>query len=77
MRGKPLYMIGIVQDISHRRAVQEVLRNSEAVLQQRNIELERLVEEGVIDRKDMLVNEWNQELHFALILGILISEFHY
>jgi len=25
----------------------------------------------------MLVEKWNQELHFALILGILLSEFNY
>ena len=49
-------MIGIVQDIRHRRVVQEILRKSEAALQQRNIELQRLVQEGVIDLKDMLVN---------------------
>ena len=24
----------------------------------------------------MLVDEWNQELHFALIIGILLSEFN-
>ena len=49
--GKPLYTIGVVQDISHRKAVQEILRKSEAALQQQNIELERLVQEGVTDLK--------------------------
>ena len=49
--GKPLYTIGIVQDITHRRAAQEILRKSEAALQQRNIELERLLQEGVTDLK--------------------------
>jgi signal transduction histidine kinase len=49
--GKPLYTIGIVQDISHRKATQEILRKSEGALQQRNIELEKLVQEGVIDLK--------------------------
>ena len=49
--GNPLYTIGVVQDISHRKAVQEILRKSEAALQQQNIELERLVREGVIDLK--------------------------
>jgi len=24
----------------------------------------------------MLVDEWNQELHFALIIGILLAEFN-
>src|SRR5688500_14699742 len=36
--GKPLYTIGIIQDISHRRAVQEILRKSEDALQQKTIE---------------------------------------
>ena len=49
--GKPLYTIGVVQDITHRRAVQEILRKSEAALQEKNIELERLVQEGSIDLK--------------------------
>jgi PAS domain S-box-containing protein len=49
--GSPLYTIGVVQDISHRKAVQEILRKSEAALQQQNIELERLVQEGVTDLK--------------------------
>ena len=38
--GKPLYTIGIVQDIHHRKVVQEILRKSEDALQQKNIELE-------------------------------------
>jgi PAS domain S-box-containing protein len=49
--GKPLYTIGILQDISHRKAVQEMLRKSEAALQQKNIDLEKLVQEGVTDLK--------------------------
>lgn len=49
--GKPLYTIGVVLDITHRKAVQEILRKSEAALQQQNIELERLVQEGAIDLK--------------------------
>lgn len=49
--GNQLYTIGVVQDISHRKAVQEILRKSEAALQQQNIELEKLVQEGVIDLK--------------------------
>jgi PAS domain S-box-containing protein len=49
--GKPLYTIGIVQDITHRRAVQEILRKSEAALQEKNIKLEKLVQEGAIDLK--------------------------
>ncbi|HUE97951.1 MAG TPA: PAS domain S-box protein [Anaerolineales bacterium] len=49
--GKPLFTIGVVLDISHRRAVQEILRKSEAALQQKNIELERLVQEDAIDLK--------------------------
>ena len=49
--GKPLYTIGVVLDISHRRAVQEILRKSEAALEQKNIELERLVQEGAVDLK--------------------------
>ena len=49
--GNPLYCIGVVQDISHRRAVQEILRKSEAALQEKNIELERRLQEGVIDLK--------------------------
>ena len=49
--GKPLYTIGIVQDITHRKAVQEMLRKSEDTLQQKNIELEKRVQEGVIDLK--------------------------
>ena len=49
--GNQLYTIGVVQDISHRKAVQEILRKSEAALQQQNIELERLVQEGVTDLK--------------------------
>jgi PAS domain S-box-containing protein len=49
--GEPLYTLGIVQDISHRKAVQEILRKSEATLQQKNIELEKLLQEGVTDLK--------------------------
>lgn len=49
--GKPLYTIGAVLDISHRRAVQEILRKSEAALQQKNIELEKLVQEEAISLK--------------------------
>jgi PAS domain S-box-containing protein len=49
--GNPLYTIGIVQDISHRKAVQEILRKSEAALQQKNIELEKLLQEGTADLK--------------------------
>src|SRR6185369_5061051 len=49
--GKPLYTIGIAQDISHRKAVQEILRNSEAALQQKNIELEKLLQQGTADLK--------------------------
>ena len=58
--GKPLYTIGVVLDISHRRAVQEILRKSEAALQQKNIELERLAQEDAIDLK---------EAHLALVEG--------
>ena len=47
--GEPLYTIGVAQDISHRKAVQEILRKSEAALQQKNIELEKLVQEGTAD----------------------------
>jgi PAS domain S-box-containing protein len=49
--GKPLYTIGVVQDITHRKAVQEILRKSEDTLQQKTIELERRVQEGVVDLK--------------------------
>ncbi len=49
--GQPLYTIGVVQDITHRKAVQEILRKSEAELQQKNIELDRLVQSGVVDLK--------------------------
>ena len=49
--GKPLYTIGVVQDISHRKAVQEILRKSEDALQQKNIDLERRVQEGAVDLK--------------------------
>jgi PAS domain S-box-containing protein len=49
--GKPLYTIGVVQDISHRKAVQEILRKSEAALQQKNIELEILLQDGTLDLK--------------------------
>lgn len=49
--GNPLYTIGVVLDISHRRAVQEILRKSEAALQQKNIELERRVQQDAIDLK--------------------------
>jgi two-component system sensor histidine kinase UhpB len=47
--GTPLYSIGIVQDITHRKSVQEILRKSEAALQKKNIELEKLVQEGIAD----------------------------
>src|SRR5688572_25842922 len=46
--GKPLYTIGIVLDISHRKAVQEILRKSEAALQQKNFELESRVQNDAI-----------------------------
>lgn len=49
--GTALYTIGIVSDITHRKAVQELLRKSEAALQQKNIELERLLQQGTIDLK--------------------------
>jgi PAS domain S-box-containing protein len=49
--GKPLYTVGAVLDISHRRAVQEILRRSESALQQKNIELEKLVQEEAISLK--------------------------
>ena len=49
--GKPLYTIGIVLDISHRKAVQEILRKSEAALQQKNFELESRVQDDAIDLK--------------------------
>jgi PAS domain S-box-containing protein len=47
--GKPLYTIGVVSDITHRKAVQELLRKSEAALQERNIEQEKLLQQGAID----------------------------
>src|SRR5690348_14530923 len=47
--GNPLYAIGVVIDITHRKAVQEMLRKSEASLQQQNIDLERRVLEGDAD----------------------------
>ena len=49
--GKPLYTIGVVLDITHRKAVQELLRKSEDALQQKNIELEKRVHEDAIDMK--------------------------
>ena len=49
--GNPLYTIGVVLDITHRKAVQEILRKSEATLQQKNIDLEKLVQEGTTDLK--------------------------
>lgn len=49
--GKPLYTIGVAVDITHRKAVQELLRNSEATLEQKNIELEKLLQQGAIDLK--------------------------
>lgn len=49
--GRPLYTIGVVQDISHRKAVQEILRKSEDALQQKNIELEKLLQQGTTDLK--------------------------
>ena len=49
--GKPLYTIGVVLDITHRKAVQEILRKSEDALQQKNIELEKRVQEGAVDLK--------------------------
>ena len=47
--GNPLYAIGVVINITHRKAVQEILRKSEASLQQQNIDLERRVLEGDAD----------------------------
>lgn len=49
--GEPLHTIGVVLDITHRKAVQEILRRSEAALQEKNIELERRAREGAIDLK--------------------------
>jgi PAS domain S-box-containing protein len=49
--GNPLYCVGVIQDISLRRAVQEILRKSEAALQEKNIELEKRLQEGAIDLK--------------------------
>lgn len=49
--GKPAYTIGIIQDITHRKAVQELLRKSEAALQEKNIELERQAQRDAIDLK--------------------------
>ena len=49
--GKPLYTIGVVVDITHRKAVQELLRKSESALQQKNIEMEKLLQQGAIDLK--------------------------
>jgi PAS domain S-box-containing protein len=49
--GKPLYTIGVVLDITHRKAVQELLRKSEAALQEKNIDLERRAQEDAIDLK--------------------------
>ncbi|HJQ13487.1 MAG TPA: PAS domain S-box protein [Anaerolineales bacterium] len=49
--GKPLYTIGIVQDIHHRKVVQEILRKSEDALQQKNIELEKRVQDGAVNLK--------------------------
>jgi signal transduction histidine kinase len=49
--GKPLYTIGVVLDITHRKAVQEILRKSEDALQQKNIELEKQAQEDAIDMK--------------------------
>ena len=49
--GKPLYTVGVVLDITHRKAVQELLRKSEAALQQENIELERRAHEVAIDMR--------------------------
>jgi PAS domain S-box-containing protein len=36
-KGNPLYTIGVVQDITQRKAVQELLRKSEADLQQKTL----------------------------------------
>lgn len=49
--GKPLYTVGVVLDITHRKAVQELLRKSEDALQQKNIELEKRAQEDAIDMK--------------------------
>jgi signal transduction histidine kinase len=49
--GTPLYTIGVVLDITHRKAVQELLRKSEAALQQENIELEKRAQEDAIDMR--------------------------
>lgn len=49
--GKPLYTIGVVLDITHRKAVQEILRKSEHALQQKNIELESRMQDDAIDLK--------------------------
>ena len=49
--GKPLYTIGVILDITHRKAVQELLRKSEDALQQKTIELERRMQEGAVDLK--------------------------
>jgi signal transduction histidine kinase len=40
-----------VLDITHRKAVQEILRKSEGALQQKNIELEKQAQEDAIDMK--------------------------
>ena len=49
--GEPLYTIGVVVDITHRKAVQEILRRSEDALQQKTIELEKRVHEDAIDMR--------------------------
>lgn len=49
--GEPLYTIGVVVDITHRKAVQEFLRKSEEALQQKNIELEKRAHEDAIDMR--------------------------
>jgi PAS domain S-box-containing protein len=49
--GEPLYTIGVVVDITHRKAVQEILRRSEDALQQKTIELEKRSQEDAIDLK--------------------------
>ena len=49
--GEPLYTIGVVLDITHRKAVQEILRKSEDALQQKTIELEKRAQEDAMDLK--------------------------
>lgn len=49
--GEPLYTIGVVVDITHRKAVQEILRRSEDALQQKTIELEKRAHKDAIDMR--------------------------